>query len=180
MKLGKKYKKIPTSRLAVFFPTRPTGNDFLLKGGLNQTSSGLEGGKTKVLVKLVHIFKTQIKIEIHSIGLAHACGLANITPTHICYCPQSAKLATGPMTRPVDLVLGQWLIVLSTGPIGQWEVDRENWEKHKISFSGNHKHNFRSFSTDDNPLGPTFRNWSRWSGSVWLCWCLISLIRTIR
>ena len=32
LKLGK--KKIPTSRLAVFFPTRPTGNDFLLKGGL--------------------------------------------------------------------------------------------------------------------------------------------------
>ena len=27
-------KEIPTSRLAVFVPTRPTGNDFLLKGGL--------------------------------------------------------------------------------------------------------------------------------------------------
>ena len=33
LKLGKK-KKIPTSRLAFFSPTRPTGNDFLLKGGL--------------------------------------------------------------------------------------------------------------------------------------------------
>ena len=33
-KLGKKKKKILTSRLAVVFPTRPTGNDFLLKGGL--------------------------------------------------------------------------------------------------------------------------------------------------
>ena len=32
LKLGKK-KKIPTSQLAIFFPTRPTGNDFLLKGG---------------------------------------------------------------------------------------------------------------------------------------------------
>ena len=32
LKLGK--KKIRTSRLAVVFPTRPTGNDFLLKGGL--------------------------------------------------------------------------------------------------------------------------------------------------
>ena len=33
LKLGKKRKKT-TSRLAVFFPTRPTRNDFLLKGGL--------------------------------------------------------------------------------------------------------------------------------------------------
>ena len=33
MKLGKK-KKIPTSRLAVFVQTRPTGNNFLLKDGL--------------------------------------------------------------------------------------------------------------------------------------------------
>ena len=29
-----KKKKIPPSRLAVFLPIRPTGNDFLLKGGL--------------------------------------------------------------------------------------------------------------------------------------------------
>ena len=28
------FKKIPTSRFAVFFPTRNTGNDILLKGGL--------------------------------------------------------------------------------------------------------------------------------------------------
>ena len=35
MKLGKKQKKrFPTSRLAFFLPTRLTGNDFLLKGGL--------------------------------------------------------------------------------------------------------------------------------------------------
>ena len=33
MKLGG--KKNPTSRLAVFFPTRQTRNDFLLKGGLS-------------------------------------------------------------------------------------------------------------------------------------------------
>ena len=30
----RKKKKIPASRLAVFLPTRPTGNNFLLKGGL--------------------------------------------------------------------------------------------------------------------------------------------------
>ena len=34
MKLGK-IKKNPTSQLADFFPTRPTGNNFLLKDGLN-------------------------------------------------------------------------------------------------------------------------------------------------
>ena len=30
----RKKKKIPTSRLAVFLPTRPTGNNFLFKDGL--------------------------------------------------------------------------------------------------------------------------------------------------
>ena len=34
MKLG---KKIPTSRLAVFFPNRNTGNNFFLKGGLKKS-----------------------------------------------------------------------------------------------------------------------------------------------
>ena len=33
IEIRRKKKKIPTSRLAVFLPTRPTGNDFLLKGG---------------------------------------------------------------------------------------------------------------------------------------------------
>ena len=32
-------KKISTSRLAVFFPTQSTGNDFLLKGGLMEEVS---------------------------------------------------------------------------------------------------------------------------------------------
>ena len=36
IEIRKKKKKILTSRLAVFSPTRPTGNHFLLKGGLRR------------------------------------------------------------------------------------------------------------------------------------------------
>ena len=35
-------KEIPASRLAVFLPTRPTGNDFLLKGGLSRVTEHLK------------------------------------------------------------------------------------------------------------------------------------------